>query len=147
MLASEFVQRLRQVEPAIAGHSYEEALRTAIGLFRGAVARIFDRQVDAQGIRWPERKSNPPNPMLIRTGAMYDAATGQDGTVEEVSRNRAFAGISDQRIFYAKFHQRGTRRMARRQFFYLPKRDLPEVRRPVAREFKRILIRTMRGGE
>lgn len=145
MRASDFAKRCRMVVPNIRNQSYRDALKRSLGFFRGGIAEVFSRRVDASGVPWPPRKTNPPNPMLIRTGAMYDAATGQQGFFENVSDHEAHTGIMDGEIPYAKFHQHGTKRMARRQFFYLPKRRLESVRIPIKLRMQDILVATMKG--
>lgn len=146
MSPEDFARRMRRLKTAPSEDSFAEEKDEIAQGFQESVAFNFAVQRNPDGSQWPARKTNPPNPMLIRTGDMFQAATspGAAGNITEMEHHAIRFGVSDGVIHYAKFHHTGTRLMAKRRFFYLRKEDLKYVRDPLHRGLFRVFVETMR---
>lgn len=123
----------------------KEAAEKAGREFQALQAGNFDRAEDASGTPWKPHSPvtiaiHGPHPLLILSGDMKKAATGGAGSILKVkagSKNTvAIIGISKTAIPYAWFHQVGTVKMPRRQFFYLSRTGKPVL----ARTFRKRVI-------
>lgn len=120
--------------------------------FREAQEGNFERAANENDVRWPPRKRNYPWPILRKTRKMLGAASqwGAAGNIHRSARNKLTLGISGTGVFYAKFHQYGTRnkdgsqRLPVRQFFYLRKTDKPELKPPVKKHLMNVFNRAKR---
>lgn len=75
----------------------------------------FQKSQRSTGAKWPPRKRRYPHPILIKTKKLMQSVTreGAPGHVESVSSRSAASGTS---VFYAPFHQFGTKKLPPRQF-------------------------------
>ncbi|WP_417744841.1 hypothetical protein [Rosistilla oblonga] len=108
----------------------------------------WTRQQNKDGSPWAPRAGNPPNPPLIKTGAMFGAATDDqaDGNIREVSDRSAKTGINSAAVPWAPMQQFGTSRIPARQYFFLYGPDRVKVRPPIQQAAGRVIISKMRRG-
>lgn len=71
------------------------------------------KPLDPQYAAW----RGSPEPILIRSGALFRSIRTLWGAPNDIKEDEAFFGTS---IEYAKFHQYGTTKMARRKFIFEP---------------------------
>jgi phage virion morphogenesis protein len=148
-----FAKGMRRLKGAVSQDPFDEEKTEIANAFGDSVASNFAVQQNPDGSAWPARKTNPPNPMLIRTGKMFVAATspGGEGNITKIDHREIRFRVDDSKVHYAKYHHRGTKKkdgsvlMAKRRFFYLQKDDLKYVRDPLNRGLYRILVMAMRG--
>ena len=58
-----------------------------------------------------------PEPILIRTGRLFNSVRNLYGAPNDIKDHEAFFGTN---VPYAKFHQYGTTKMAKREFIFEP---------------------------
>ena len=79
------------------------------------IAANFREGRRSTGSKWPPRKRKYAHPILIKTGKLLRSTSreGADGHLEHVGARTAYSGTT---VFYAGFHQFGTRLLPARQF-------------------------------
>ncbi|AMV35643.1 hypothetical protein VN12_26360 [Pirellula sp. SH-Sr6A] len=143
MKALEFAKKLRKLAKYDFSRQ-EEPLKRAVELVRESVDENFDRQEDSKGAAWPVHSDltilrHGPHPLLILTGKMRAAAAGGAGSYQKrfqaPKKMTYHIGINSRSIPYFGKHQFGTRKIPRRQFFYLHRSDrvalVAEVKRKI----------------
>jgi len=109
-------------------------------IWEKVVKRGIQSQFRTRGRRyrtpWPPLKERylrrklrlfPGRPLLVRTGALKRAALGGYGTALSWDEDTLTWGIKDIPIFYAKYHQFGTRKMAKRPIIGWTPRDMRDT--------------------
>jgi phage gpG-like protein len=141
MSPESFAKMLRRLPADQASDEFESAKDEMAKLFRLAQEDNFIREQDASGRTWARRTRDYPWLTLRKTLKMMKAASikGAAGNFEEIQHRRLTLGIDGYEVFYAKFHQFGTRRMPARQFLYLRSDDRLGLRGPLRRRLGVIL--------
>ncbi|XZE35408.1 hypothetical protein SH501x_000899 [Pirellulaceae bacterium SH501] len=149
MKALEFARRLRKSAKYDFSRQ-EEPLKRAVELVHKSVDKNFDRREDARGTPWRPHSEltvllHGPHPLLILTGKMRTAASGGSGAYQkrkQAPKKMAYQiGIDKRSVPYFGKHQFGTRKIPRRQFFYLHRSDrvalVADVKRQIRAKVKR----------
>lgn len=112
----------------------EEALLEAKRLIHQSIREGFNSSADPQtNDGWQARKHPYPHPILMKTGAMMQAATGGGaGAIERIENNQLEVGVSGATVGYAAFHQHGTSRMVARPFIGASDAKLDEIGEVIA---------------
>lgn len=136
-----FAAMIRSLPAAVASDSLEEAKQEIGNLFRDAQNNNFLREQDSSGATWAPRTRQYPWLILRKTLKMINAASqlSATGNITEVQHRRMVLGIRGSDVPYAKYHQFGTSRLPRRQFFYLRKQDRPAMKLPIRKRLFAIL--------
>lgn len=98
--------------------SLEPAMQEAkIRIHRGIRAGFNSSADPSTNENWPPRKRRYPHPILVKTGAMMQAATGAGaGAIQEVKPRGLTVGVNSSIIGYAYLHQVGSGKLASRPF-------------------------------
>lgn len=144
MSPEDFAKKIRSLAQTQAKDDLADAKSEIGALFRREQKANFGRTEDSTGTTWAPRKGSPPNPPLFFTGKMYAAATtlGAPGNVTQVEHRSMEMRINSSEVPYAVFHQRGTSRMPRREFFYWRKDRLKRARSILKKPLRRIFAST-----
>ena len=96
--------------PVLGGDVRKEALQ--------AVRDNFNSSASPDNRSWPPRKNvGDGHPLLIDTGRLMQAATGGGpGHVTRVQDGELTVGVDGSKVKYAGVHNRGGRRMPKREF-------------------------------
>lgn len=146
MSPESFARMLRSLPADVANDEFETAKDEMAKLFRWAQEDNFIREQDARGVAWAPRKHDYPWLSLRKTLTMMKAASikGAKGNYEQIDHRRLTLGIRGYDVFYAKFHQYGTRNMPARQFLFLRTADRLGLRGPLRRRLNIILTNRKR---
>lgn len=95
--------------------SFAPALRKMKKTGERDIERNFREGRRSTGAKWPPRRRKYPWPILIKTGTLMRSTSqeGASGHYETVGTRTAASGTT---VFYAKFHQFGTKLLPPRQF-------------------------------
>ena len=117
--AENFAAELRRMTAFVANGSLEPALRECKLIAEEAMAVNFLEGQRATGTKWPPRKHQYPHPTLIKTGHLMHSVVseGEPGHVENVGAREMYTGTN---VFYAGFHQFGTKKLPARPFVEVP---------------------------
>lgn len=98
--------------------SFQETMQSAKVKIHRNIRAGFNSSADpSTNENWKPRKRRYPHPILIKTGAMMQAATGGGaGAIQRVEPRRLTIGVNGETIFYARFHQTGVGALAARPF-------------------------------
>jgi phage gpG-like protein len=141
MSPESFAKMLRSLPAAQANDPFDGAKDEMAKLFRLAQEENFIREEDERGNAWAPRTRDYPWLTLRKTLKMMSAASikGATGNFEEIQHRRLTLGVDGRGVFYAKFHQFGTRKMPARRFLYLRSDDRLGLRGPLRRRLGIIL--------
>lgn len=139
--ARQFAKFLRVLPDAIDADPFVDESEEVAEAFRKGVTDNFIRQADSRNITWPPRRILVSHPPLRRTLKMFRAATsrGAPGAIQEIRHRRVRLAIDRQVVPYASDHQFGTKRLPRRQFFYLNTAQRAKMRSVSLHGMKRVL--------
>lgn len=139
--ARQFAKFLRVLPDAIDADPFVKESEELSEAFRKGVVDNFVRQADSRNVTWPPRRILVTHPPLRRTLRMFRAATlqGAPGAIREIRHRRVRLAIDRQVVPYASDHQFGTKRLPKRQFFYLNPAQRAKMRATAAGGMKRVL--------
>jgi phage gpG-like protein len=144
MSPEQFAAMCRAMQPAVQSAPVDQLHSEAGDIFREAQADNFASAADEHGNAWPPRKHKYPWPILRKTKRMMNAASrrGAAGNITTSQAGSLILGIRDADVPYSKFHQRGTRRLPVRRFFYLKQSDRRKILPPVRSHLLSVFLRT-----
>lgn len=113
--AENFAAELRRMSAFVANGSMEPALRECKLIAEEEMLGNFMEGRRADGTPWPPRKHSYPHPILIKTAHLMHSVVSESepGHVENVGAREMFTGTN---VFYAGFHQYGTKKLPPRPF-------------------------------
>lgn len=148
MSPEQFAARIRGLSQSLKNDPFSEEKREIGDQFREEQAANFRRQEDELGQKWKPRVGDPPWPPLIKTGAMFRAATtlGARGNISRVDHRSVTFGVSDD-IDYAKDHHNGKaeKRLPRRRFLYWRPDRMTGVREVFLKGLRRLAMQVLKG--
>lgn len=97
---------------------FEQPMQEAKVMIHRGIRAGYNSSADpATDENWPPRKRRYPHPILIKTGAMMQAATGGGaGAIQQIRARRLTVGVDSSIIGYAYLHQVGSGKLASRPF-------------------------------
>lgn len=139
--AENFSAELRRMTAFVANGSLEPALRECKLIAEEEFLQNFLEGRRADGTPWPPRKHDYAWPILIKTGHLMHSAVseGEPGHVENVGAREMFTGTN---VFYAGFHQYGTKKLPPRPFVEVSNHAIDRMEEAVAT----FVIHTIFGG-
>ena len=139
--AEDFSAELRRMTAFVANGSLEPALRECKLIAEEAMLGNFMEGRRADGTPWPPRKRNYPHPILIKTAHLMHSVVSESepGHVENVGAREMYTGTN---VFYAGFHQFGTKNLPARPFVEVPDHAVDAMEETVAN----FIINTIFGG-
>lgn len=107
--AAQFGAEVQKMVQALGYGSFAPAFEECIELAHANIAQNFFLSETAGGDGWPPRKViGDGHPLLIDTGLLFGAATGEgDGAVKEVGYRDASIGVDAGTVPYAAAHNFG----------------------------------------
>jgi hypothetical protein len=139
MTPEEFVDLLKDTDDRCESLSLVQPLTKCVEQLQLGFALNYGLAEDEEGVAWPPHAPATvakygPHPLLILSGAMYDATTdtGAMGNVTEIEDRELLVGVDGELIDYAWVHQQGTERVPQRQFVYARPEALDECENLIA---------------
>ena len=126
--------------------SFAAPLKDVLTIMQDATADNFRREQDPAGNPWAplKRKYAKSKKILVDTGDLKESVTraGAKGSVARITRTKLEFGTE---IPYGRYHQHGTKRMARRQFVGVNDAILEKIERVFAEWVRWRILRDAEG--
>ena len=110
MTPTEFADHMTDVERQFEHAPLSEATRACYGLLVDGTRKMFSTQTNPWGAPWPVRVDSFGHPILNKSGALQDAATGGSGSVTRIGGRSVEYGVqkaSEGSLAGAAVHQYG----------------------------------------